>query len=176
MVDASVNEALLSKSYNKAYEILERITNNNYHWLSTGQVTARGTTWVHNIDTLTILLAQVTSLTNMVKVMTTAPANVNQVAEVSCVYCGAGHLFDNFPGNPASINYVGSFNRQNQNNPYSNTYNPGWRQHPNFHGVIRISLQQYLVDKTDLLTHLDFISKIKSKKASTMINSATLKL
>ncbi|XP_024046569.1 uncharacterized protein LOC112100926 [Citrus clementina] len=30
------------------------------------------------------------------------------------------------------VNYVGSFNRQNQDNPYSNTYNPGWRQHLNF--------------------------------------------
>ena len=27
---------------------------------------------------------------------------------------------------------MGSFNRQNHSNPYSNTYNPGWRQHPNF--------------------------------------------
>ncbi|KAH9680360.1 hypothetical protein KPL71_026519 [Citrus sinensis] len=25
-----------------------------------------------------------------------------------------------------------SFNRQNQDNPYSNTHNPGWRQYPNF--------------------------------------------
>ena len=51
---------------------------------------------------------------------------------MSCVYCGEGHLFDNCPGNPTSVNYVGSFNRQNQDNPYSNTYNPGWRQHRNF--------------------------------------------
>ncbi|KAK9045672.1 hypothetical protein V6N11_051581 [Hibiscus sabdariffa] len=27
--------------------------------------------------------------------------------------------------------YVGNYNRS-ANNPYSNTYNPGWRQHPNF--------------------------------------------
>ncbi|KAK8690650.1 hypothetical protein V6N13_074181 [Hibiscus sabdariffa] len=26
---------------------------------------------------------------------------------------------------------VGNYNRS-ENNPYSNTYNPGWRQHPNF--------------------------------------------
>ncbi|KAH9781899.1 hypothetical protein KPL71_008667 [Citrus sinensis] len=32
----------------------------------------------------------------------------------------------------ASVNYVGNFNRQPQNNPYSNTYNPSWKQHPNF--------------------------------------------
>ena len=68
----------------------------------------------------------------MVKVMTTTPATVNQVAEASYVYYGEMHLFDNCPGNPNSINYVGSFNKQNQNNPYSNTYNPRWRQHLNF--------------------------------------------
>ena len=68
----------------------------------------------------------------MVKAMTTAPATVNEISDVSCVYCGEGHLFDNYPGNPTSVNYVGSFNRQNQDNPYSNTYNPGWRHHPNF--------------------------------------------
>ena len=27
---------------------------------------------------------------------------------------------------------MGNYNRQHQSNPYSNTYNPGWRQHPNF--------------------------------------------
>ena len=64
--------------------------------------------------------------------MTTAPVTVNQVAEVSCVYCREWHLFNEGPGNPASVNYVGSFIKQNQDNPYSNTHNPGWRQYPNF--------------------------------------------
>ena len=111
MVDASANRALLSKSYNKAYENLERIANNNYQLPSTRQTAARGVAGIHNVDGFTALSAQVTSLTNMVKAMTTAPATVNQVAEISCVYCGEGHLFANCPGNPASVNYVGSFNR-----------------------------------------------------------------
>ncbi|KAH9727219.1 hypothetical protein KPL70_008579 [Citrus sinensis] len=132
MVDASANEALLSKSYTEAYEILERIANNNYQWPSTRQPAARGSAGVHNIDAITGLSAQVTSLTNMIKAMTSAPAVVKQVAELSCVYCGERHDFDNCPGNPALVNYMGNFNRQPQNNPYSNTYNPGWKQHPNF--------------------------------------------
>ena len=57
-------------------------------------------------------------------------ANAQQSTVVSCTYCGEGHLFDNCPSNPESVYYVGNFNRNN--NPYSNTYNPGWRQHPNF--------------------------------------------
>ncbi|KAH9735577.1 hypothetical protein KPL71_017779 [Citrus sinensis] len=103
MVDASANGALLSKSYNEAYEILERIANNNYQWPSTRQAAARGTTGVHNVDALTALSAQVTSLTKMVKAMTTAPATVNQISDMSCVYCGEGHFFDNCPGNPTSL-------------------------------------------------------------------------
>ena len=110
MVDASANGVLLSKSYNEAYEILERITNNNYQWPLTRQAATRGVTGVHNVDALTLLSAQVT-LTILVKAMTTVPAAVNQNSNVSCVYCGEGHLFDNFPRNPTSVNYVGSFNR-----------------------------------------------------------------
>ena len=132
MVDASANGALLSKSYIEAYKILERIANNNYQWPSARQPAARGTARVHSIDAITALSAQVTSLTNMVKAMTAALAIVKQVTELSCVYYGEEHDFDNCPRNLASVNYVGNFNRQPQNNPYSNTYNPGWQQHPNF--------------------------------------------
>ena len=93
---------------------------------------SKRTSGVHNVDALTALSAQVTSLTKMVKGMTIAPATVNQISDMSCVYCREGHLFDNCPGNPASVNHMGSFNKQNQDNPYSNTHNLGWRQHPNF--------------------------------------------
>ncbi|KAH9802189.1 hypothetical protein KPL71_001277 [Citrus sinensis] len=114
MVDASANGALLSKSYTEAYEILERIANNNYQWPSTRQPAARGSTGVHNIDAITALSSQVTSLTNMVKAMTSAPAIVKQVAELSCVYCGEERDFDNCPRNPALVNYV-ALNGQNRN-------------------------------------------------------------
>ncbi|KAH9802215.1 hypothetical protein KPL71_001288 [Citrus sinensis] len=76
----------------------------------------------YNIDTITTLSAQVTSLTNMVKAMTSAPATVKQVTALSCVYCGEEHDFDNCPGNPASVNYV-AFNGQNRN-----TQPPGFHQ------------------------------------------------
>ena len=87
MVDASANRALLSKSYTEAYKILERIANNNYQWPSARQPTTRGSAEIHNIDAITALSAQVTSLTNMVKAITSAPATVKQVTEFSCVYC-----------------------------------------------------------------------------------------
>ncbi|XP_024042922.1 uncharacterized protein LOC112099709 [Citrus clementina] len=127
MVDASANGALLSKSYTEAYEILKRIANNNYQWPSVRQPAIRGSAGVHNIDAITALSTQVTSLTNITKAVTSATATVKQVTEPSCVYCGEEHDFDNCPRNPTLVNYVGNFNRQPQNNPYSNTYNPSWK-------------------------------------------------
>ena len=44
--------------------------------------------------------------------------------------CNGTHRFESCPSNPESVCYVGNMNRNN--NPCSNTYNPGWRQHPNF--------------------------------------------
>jgi hypothetical protein len=52
---------------------------------------------------------------------------------VACVYCGGAHLFEDCSANPVSANYVGNFIKNN--NPYSNTYNPGWKDHPNFSWV-----------------------------------------
>ncbi|XP_062080518.1 uncharacterized protein LOC133785283 [Humulus lupulus] len=81
------------------------------------------------------MTAQVSSMTNLLKNMSLGemvqPTAMGQVANVSCIYCGDGHAFESCPSNPASVCYVGNQNA-NRNNPYSNSYNPGWRQHPNF--------------------------------------------
>src|SRR5262249_16080952 len=56
-----------------------------------------------------------------------------------CDLCGTpGHKsVECQAGNPFAqpmeqVDYAGNFQRPQQNNPYSNTYNPGWRNHPNF--------------------------------------------
>ena len=67
-MDASVNGTLLFKSYNEAYEILERIANSNHHWAG-----------VHNVDALTVLSTQVTSLSNIVKTIITTSATLTKL-------------------------------------------------------------------------------------------------
>ena len=61
--------------------------------------------------------------------------NVSSIDTISCVFCGGGHVYDDYLNNLVSVNYVGNYNTENYNrgnNPYSNTYNPGWREHLNF--------------------------------------------
>lgn len=48
--------------------------------------------------------------------------------EVACTYCEGAHLFEECSANHVFVNYMGN---NNHNNPYSNTYNLGWRNHPN---------------------------------------------
>ncbi|XP_062104022.1 uncharacterized protein LOC133815169 [Humulus lupulus] len=138
VVDASANRALLAKSYNEAYEILERISNNNYQWPTSRLSTGRKVAGIHDVDAITSLVAQVSSISNMLKTMNMGMnqsmgqpmgTQMGPVENISCVYCGEGHTFDNCPSNRATVCYMGN---QNRNSPYSNSYNPSWRQHPNF--------------------------------------------
>ncbi|KAK8557898.1 hypothetical protein V6N12_010121 [Hibiscus sabdariffa] len=86
MLDASANGTLLDKPPREGLEILDKLAQNDYqHLTSRRGKTRRGTAQLDSSDTI---LAQIASLTNMVKNM--------------------------------------------QKNTMSNTYNPAWRNHPNF--------------------------------------------
>ena len=52
--------------------------------------------------------------------------NVNDHWECDCPYATETQ------GNHEQVNFVNQGNFRPNNNPYSNTYNPGWRNHPNF--------------------------------------------
>ncbi|KAL5578038.1 hypothetical protein UlMin_019737 [Ulmus minor] len=160
MIDASAGGALLNKSYAEAYELIESIAVNSYQWPNSRINSTKKVAGVHELGDVSALTAQIASLTNMLKAVSTSsvvsPASVSSpvsaislvviepsnssVETVSCVFCGGGHIYDNCPNNPVSVNYVGNYNAGNYNsgnynrgnNPYSNTYNLGWRQHPNF--------------------------------------------
>src|SRR5664279_2236116 len=63
--------------------------------------------------------------------------SVNNSSPLPCSICGGtDHLAINCGvSNEVSYEEVNAINQghfQPNNNPYSNTYNPGWRNHPNF--------------------------------------------
>jgi hypothetical protein len=74
----------------------------------------------------------------LVKVMTTHNISpIQQIAQVEvCAICShSDHTTETCPmfsfTNQEQANYVGQNNYRPKNNPYSNTYNAGWRTHPN---------------------------------------------
>ncbi|KAL5568112.1 hypothetical protein UlMin_024687 [Ulmus minor] len=133
IVDAASNGALMSKTYNEAYALLERMASNNYQWPTERVPAGRRIAGVHEVSEITSLTAQIASLVNTLNNQQATPHHsVNSVQGTgeSCVLCNGTHRFESCPSNPESVCYVGNMNRNN--NPFSNTYNPGWRQHPNF--------------------------------------------
>ncbi|KAA3467022.1 bromodomain-containing protein [Gossypium australe] len=62
VVDASANGVLLSKSYNEAYEIIERIANNNYQWPTNPEASGIRVVGIHEVDAFTSLAAQLENL------------------------------------------------------------------------------------------------------------------
>ena len=134
VLDASANGAILSKSYNEAYEILETIASNNYQWSNNRAPISRKVAGVLEVDALTTLTAQMASMTNILKNMSIGnvqPAAAIQSSEVSCVFCGNGHIYENCPSNPESVMYMGNQNFNRNSGTFSNSYNPAWKNHPN---------------------------------------------
>lgn len=74
--------------------------------------------------------AKVDALTKKIESLTVTPIATVVVTTFNCELCGTPrhktpefHLLVGIPSD--QVNYA-------QGNPYSNTYNPSWRNHPNF--------------------------------------------
>ncbi|KAJ9536802.1 hypothetical protein OSB04_un000026 [Centaurea solstitialis] len=109
MLDATAGGAFTTSSYNEGYNILEKISNNNGHWADSRSKPLQ----------LAGAKDDVVSSIN-----TPEPSEL----PVQCAYCGENHLFDNCPRNPEKVNYISN---NHKTGPFSPTYNPGWREHPN---------------------------------------------
>ncbi|KAK8698039.1 hypothetical protein V6N13_114171 [Hibiscus sabdariffa] len=130
MLDASANGTLLDKSPEEAFEILDRIANNDYQFPTSRLGSGRRTSGKLELDANDSVSAQLSAITNLLKNLQ-KPSDVREAKALSCVHCEGNHHATDCPVMHKQASYVGNFNR-NSNNPYSNTYNPGWRQHPNF--------------------------------------------
>ena len=85
----------------------------------------------YDVDGISMLNAKVDSLVKMFGNM----GHLNYISNftLNCSFCGGAHMNTDCT-NVEQTQYMTNFNRQQpqQSNPYSNTYNAGWRNHPNF--------------------------------------------
>ena len=127
----------LSKTADEAYNLIEEIALNNYEWSNErGQPKRVGGKF--DVDTLTLLTAKMDLMTQRLDHL-----NVNAVdacpLSLTCdrygsfnhvtMHCQIGNLFVSSSSEPVA--YVNNFQPMPTNNPYSNTYNPSWKHHPN---------------------------------------------
>src|SRR5262249_7910339 len=114
---------LNSKTPEESLKLFEDMARNNYQWGNNrGKQRAAG---VYEIDLLTSLVAKMDALSTQVMSIK------NQQPQHTQFYHEGTSDSSYFPEQLEQVDYLGNRNRK-QNNPYSNTYNPGWRNHPNF--------------------------------------------
>ncbi|XP_038887458.1 uncharacterized protein LOC120077591 [Benincasa hispida] len=140
VADASAVERFMDKTYTKAKVILDRISWNMDDWVDDGY-RGRGSERRRNdnaivfANTMTTLATQMAMVTSLLQLMalnqgvhsqgSTQPNAPTQVAVISYIQYGKGHAVEMCPSNRQKVCVI-------QNNPYNNTYNPDWRNHPNF--------------------------------------------
>ncbi|XP_038698003.1 uncharacterized protein LOC119995560 [Tripterygium wilfordii] len=126
LVDAASGGALMGKNHREAWDLLETMATNNYQWPSK-RINPKPAP-VFELDAMAMLTAQISSLTKKVDSLsvnsTNSPTN-------TCDFCAGPHSISECTITMEQASQIGNFNRQ-RNDPYSNTYNPGWRNHPNF--------------------------------------------
>ena len=135
-IDATAQGSFMRKTPIDAYALLEKMASNNYQWHGERNQ-PRKVVGVYEVDGLNLVNAKLDSLTRKVEKLNFG----GQQSQVfSCEICGAGHATLEcqsagvYPQDSSieQLNALNNYNGRPQGNPYSNTYNPGWRNHPNF--------------------------------------------
>jgi hypothetical protein len=144
-VESASGGMLMKKSSEEAIELFETLSENSQQFSSRGRqgLKGKGVYEVHiNNGVQNQMATMERKLDMLVKAMTSQNISpIQQIAQVEvCAICS--HSDNTTETCPMSsfvdqeqANYVGQNNYSPKNNPFSNTYNAGWRNHPNFHGL-----------------------------------------
>ncbi|XP_073064066.1 uncharacterized protein [Primulina eburnea] len=141
MLDAAANGSLYRKTPTAALEIISNMAESNVGWQENRREKKVG---FLEMDALTAITAKLDGLTHQMAQLqeqkSTPVKSVNQIQGSAEMVGGSSSDMPFIPdisyeGIPCfggdSVNYVGNQGRP-QYNPYSFSYNPGWRNHPNF--------------------------------------------
>ncbi|XP_073041876.1 uncharacterized protein [Primulina eburnea] len=141
MLDAAANGSLYRKTPTAALEIISNMAESNVGWQDNRREKKVG---FLEMDALTAITAKLDGLTHQMSQLQAQKSipvkSVNQIQGNAEMGGGPSCDMPFMPDIPCeeiqcfggdSVNYLGNQGRQ-QNNPYSFSYNPGWRNHPNF--------------------------------------------
>ncbi|XP_044468620.1 uncharacterized protein LOC123198100 [Mangifera indica] len=133
ILDAAANGSLMGKTSDMALHLIEEMASNSCRWPN-DRASQRRHLGVHEVDGITMVNAKLDALTKKLERL-----DMKVVRTSSCENCGGDHAsFECQMGTHYAheltneqVNFL-NYNQRGQGNPYSNTYNPGWRNHPNF--------------------------------------------
>ncbi|XP_050895186.1 uncharacterized protein LOC127101786 [Lathyrus oleraceus] len=131
-LSATAGGALMGKPYDEAYEFIENMDQNHFQWggerAAVEKRTPKGR--IYEVNGINRVNSKVDALTQKIESLAITPVTTVAVITPNCELCGTPRHtnidYQLLAGVPTDqTNYA-------QGNPYSNTYNPGWRNHLNY--------------------------------------------
>ncbi|CAL9029654.1 unnamed protein product [Prunus brigantina] len=130
-VDNAAGGALKKKNAQESYNIYEMLGSNAQHKDTRGKRVG-----MYEISSNNDLALQVASLEKKLDSMLNMVPKIAEVCAICNIpshptyQCSASEAYPEFV--QEQVNLMNSYNQRPRNDPFSNTYNPGWRDHPNF--------------------------------------------
>ncbi|KAG9458486.1 hypothetical protein H6P81_002994 [Aristolochia fimbriata] len=131
MIDAAAGGSINKKTPEEVHELIEEMTANMYSYLM--ERSSKKPAGIYKMDSSTATQTQLEALQHQ---LANFQQQSNPVVASICGICGGGHADHDCQGNvyalnsmPEQTNFVGNSRRMD---PYSNTCNPGRKNHPNF--------------------------------------------
>ncbi|KAI5335268.1 hypothetical protein L3X38_025401 [Prunus dulcis] len=129
-VDNAAGGALKKKNAQESYNIYEMFGSNAQHKDTRGKRVG-----VYEMSSNNDLALQVASLEKKLDSMLNMVPKIAEVCAICNILghptyqCSASEAYPEFV--QEQVNLMNSYNQRPRNDPFSNTYNPGWRDHPN---------------------------------------------
>ncbi|KAL4329468.1 hypothetical protein AHAS_Ahas13G0303100 [Arachis hypogaea] len=135
-LDHSAGGSLHFKKMPKeAQELIDMVANNQYMYTSDRNPVNNGATQksgVLEVDTLDAILAQNKLMSQQINMISQHLSGTQSLDAYCPEIVYEIDASDNAWTIMEEVNYMGKSSRTSNNNPYSNTFNQGWRNHPNF--------------------------------------------
>ncbi|KAG8655642.1 hypothetical protein MANES_04G051445v8 [Manihot esculenta] len=130
-IDVACGGSIADKTPREMKELISTLAASSRQY---GEEKQRG---IHEVSTSSVE-SQISKLTSLVEKITLGQVQQMQATQPPrpCGICAyVGHPTDQCPTlqeDHQQANAIGGYNNQPRYDPYSKTYNPGWRDHPNF--------------------------------------------
>ncbi|NHN20659.1 hypothetical protein G6046_06920, partial [Bacillus amyloliquefaciens] len=119
IIDAAAGGSLMLKPFDETYSLIEEMATNNFQWPAE-RINLKKIASIHDSDAISMLASQIAAISRKLD-------NFNQLTTTMVEENSSGQFVDVQP----TYETLNAINNRT-NNPYSNYYNPGWKNHPNF--------------------------------------------
>ncbi|XP_022852387.1 uncharacterized protein LOC111374013 [Olea europaea var. sylvestris] len=129
MVDSSSDGSISTRTIDGALELFERMATTSAMG-SSERVIQKKPSGVYEVGAYSTISAKIDSLFHKVESI----SQTTQNKKISCEECGAEHKTSECPILMQGVEQTDfvQWGQRQQNNPHSETFNQGWRKHPNF--------------------------------------------